>query len=111
MSVLDPGWRPGQAGGDTTESKLMAFTAFSGECEGLDVDAAAELRRAGYEVFRLPDEYRGRLAHPLDDFIEAHIECADDPRDGSRPGGEAAWLPQRRSGLYQRRKRSQQPGA
>jgi hypothetical protein len=79
MGILDPGARPGQAGGDAAKSKLMAFTAFSGECEGLDVDAAAaELRRAGYEVFRLPDEYRGRLAHPLDDFIEAHIECADD---------------------------------
>jgi hypothetical protein len=78
MSILDPGVRPGQAGGD--KLKLTANIVFSGESEGLDVDAAAaELRQAGYEVLRLPDEYRGRLSHPLDDFIEAHIECADDP--------------------------------
>lgn len=49
----------------------------------LDVDAAAaELRRAGYEVFRMPEKYGGLLAHPLDDFIEAHthIEGADNDK-------------------------------
>lgn len=45
----------------------------------LDVDAAAaELRQAGYEVFRLPEKYDGRLSHPLDDFIEARTEGPDD---------------------------------
>ena len=50
-----------------------------GDCE-LDVDRAAdELRQAGYEVTRLPDRLGARLAHPLDDFIEAYIEGPDDP--------------------------------
>ena len=63
-------------------TRLMLRVCFAGgfgdpEYEGdhpLDVDAAAELRRAGYEVFRMPDKYGGLLAHPLDDFIEAHID-------------------------------------
>ena len=38
--------------------RLMALVAFGGECEDLDVDAAAkELRAARYKVFRLPDEH------------------------------------------------------
>jgi hypothetical protein len=50
MSILDPGVRPGQVGGDTAKLKLTANIVFSGECEGLDVDAAAaELRQAGYD--------------------------------------------------------------
>jgi hypothetical protein len=71
-------------------TRLMASVAFAGDfgdpeythdaqrdCT-LDVDAAAaELRQAGYEVFRLPDKYGGHLAHPLDDFLEAHIEGVD----------------------------------
>jgi hypothetical protein len=70
---------------------LMAKVAFSGEFGDpewttadwpeveLDVDAAAdELRKAGYEVYRLPDKYGGRLAHPLDDFLELRIEGVDD---------------------------------
>jgi hypothetical protein len=80
MIILDPNPRPGQAGGDAAKPKLMALIAFGGVCENLDVDAAAaKLRQAGYEVFRLPDKYRERLFHPLDDFIEAHIEGPDDP--------------------------------
>src|SRR5262249_1354751 len=74
-------------------TKLVAIVAFAGDfgdpeytndaernCE-LDVDRAAfELRQAGYEVTRLPDRLGGRLAHPLDDFIEAYIEGPDDPK-------------------------------
>ena len=74
-------------------TKLMATVAFAGDfgdpeytndaertCE-LDVDRAAdELRQAGYEVTQLPDRLGGHLAHPLDDFIEAHIEGPDDPK-------------------------------
>ena len=41
--------------------------------------AAAELRQAGYEVFLLSDKHTTRLAHPLDDFIEAIIPGPDDP--------------------------------
>src|SRR5262245_58429974 len=72
-------------------TKLVASVAFTGDfgdpeytndaernCE-LDVDRAAdELRQAGYEVTRLPDRFGALLAHPLDDFIEAYIEGADD---------------------------------
>ena len=74
-------------------TKLMASVAFSGESgdpnstgdaalEGvLDPDLAAdELRQAGYEVSLLPDKYGGRLAHPLDDFIEAAILGKNDPK-------------------------------
>ena len=47
----------------------------------LDPDlAAAELRQAGYEVYLLPDKYHPRLAHPLDDFIEAVIVGPNDPK-------------------------------
>ena len=35
--------------------------------------AAAELRRAAYDVYLMPEKYGPRLAHPLDDFIEAVI--------------------------------------
>ena len=71
--------------------KLMATVAFGGDFGDpkfthdpendiqLDVDAAAtELQQAGYEVFRMPEKYRGRLAHPRDDFIEAVIAGPDD---------------------------------
>jgi hypothetical protein len=67
-------------------TKLMASVAFGGASGEpnftdeanleavLDPDLAAdELRQAGYEVSLLPDKYGGRLAHPLDDFIEAAI--------------------------------------
>jgi hypothetical protein len=74
-------------------TKLMASVAFGGGLGDpgstndierdfeLDPDlAAAELRQAGYEVFLLPDKYSGRLAHPLDDFIEAVIPGPNDPK-------------------------------
>ncbi len=65
-------------------TKLMASVAFGGGSgdpdftndveRDFDLDpdlAAADLREAGYEVYLLPDKYHPRLAHPLDDFIEA----------------------------------------
>jgi hypothetical protein len=59
-------------------TKLMAWVVFSGDDDELDVDRAAdELQRAGYNVLRMPDGYGGRLAHPLDDFIEAYTEGPD----------------------------------
>jgi hypothetical protein len=74
-------------------TRLMVSVAFGGglgdpdfagdsELETmLDPDFAAdELRQAGYEVFRLPEKYGGRLAHPLDDFIEAAILGQNDPK-------------------------------
>jgi hypothetical protein len=74
-------------------TKLMASVAFGGGLGdpeftndferdfNLDPElAAAELRQAGYEVFLMPEKYSGRLAHPLDDFIEAVIDGPDDPK-------------------------------
>jgi hypothetical protein len=59
-------------------NKLLARIAFSGEPKGRDIAAAAELRQAGYQVFRIPDKYRNRLAHPLDNGLEAVIDGADE---------------------------------
>jgi hypothetical protein len=57
------------------------FTNDSERSFDLDPDlAAAELRQVGYEVYSLPNNYRARLAHPLDDFIEAVIVGPDDPK-------------------------------
>jgi hypothetical protein len=74
-------------------TKLMVSVAFGGDLGDpeftydverdfcLDPDlAAAELRQAGYEVFLLPDKYAGRLAHPLDDFIEAVAVGTSEPK-------------------------------
>jgi hypothetical protein len=41
--------------------------------------AQAELQAAGYEVLRLPERYRSRLFHPLDDFIE--VQWTGEPED------------------------------
>lgn len=92
-------WNAGAGRKERRMTRLMLRVAFGGEfgdpeyeltkAKGeeweqiLDVDAAAaELRRAGYEVFRMPEKYGGLLAHPLDDFIEAHthIEGADNDK-------------------------------
>jgi hypothetical protein len=74
-------------------TKLSASVAFSGEFgdpeyttdpeREIELDperAAAELREAGYDVFLMPEKHSHRLAHPLDDFIEAVIEGPDDPK-------------------------------
>ena len=74
-------------------TNLMASVAFGGGLgdpdftndieRDFDLDpdlAAAELRQAGYEVYLLPDKYHPRLAHPLDDFIEAVIVGPNDPK-------------------------------
>jgi len=54
--------------------KIMATIVFSGDLNP-DPDAAAvALRKAGYEVRRMPEKFRPTLAHPRDDFIEALIE-------------------------------------
>ncbi len=55
----------------------MAYIAFSGDCEPDPDSAAEELRRAGYEVFRMPDKHP-ILVHPLDDHIECLIDGSDD---------------------------------
>jgi hypothetical protein len=90
---------------------MMALIAFGGTfgdpgfsndsgCE-LDVDGAADaLQRAGYEAFRLPDKYQGRLFHPLDDFIEVHFEAdADDPKIINSIDKEINAIVDRRGGI------------
>jgi hypothetical protein len=57
--------------------KLIARGVFSGELNPDPESAAADLRRAGYEVFMMPDQ-RPLLCHPLDDFIEATIDGPTD---------------------------------
>jgi hypothetical protein len=58
---------------------IFVYIAFSDECRPDPDAAAAELSRAGYQVFRLPDEHP-IPAEPLDDHIECLIEGADDPK-------------------------------
>jgi hypothetical protein len=65
----------------TQQTKFSALVAFGGDCDNVDPDQAAdELRRAGYEVRRLPDKYRRLLDHPRDDFLEVIFPCVDDPK-------------------------------
>jgi hypothetical protein len=61
------------------KQKLMAYIAFGGGCKPDPDSAADELRRAGYEVFRMPDQHP-ILADPLDDHIECVIEGPDEPK-------------------------------
>ena len=74
-------------------TKLMASVVFGGgfgdpeytndperEIELDPERAAAELRQAGYDVYLMPEKYSPRLAHPLDDFIEAVIVGPNDPK-------------------------------
>jgi hypothetical protein len=60
-------------------TKLMAYVAFGGGREPDPDSPAEELRRAGYDVFRMPDRHP-ILAHPLDDHIECLIEGSDDSK-------------------------------
>jgi hypothetical protein len=68
--------------------QVIALVVFSGDMPEVDADRAAfELERAGYRVTRLPDKMVARLAHPLDDYLEAVIEVdgpADDDARGPR---------------------------
>jgi hypothetical protein len=62
--------------------ELKANVVFSGDAaDPPDVDGAADkLRKAGFDVYRLPDKFRRHLAHPLDDFLELRIEGLDDDK-------------------------------
>jgi hypothetical protein len=65
---------------------FVATVAFSGDAPEVNVDSAvAELRRAGYQITRLPDELRACLVIPGDDFIEAVFDGPDDD-DGDGGG-------------------------
>jgi hypothetical protein len=54
--------------------RIMGSIAFGGYLDP-DPDGAAEaLRRAGFEVTMMPEEFRPHLAHPKDYFMEAAID-------------------------------------
>lgn len=58
--------------------KLLIDVAFGGECERRDPDrAAVELKRAGFKVVRVPEEFRPRLEDPLDDHSEVMISVSE----------------------------------
>jgi hypothetical protein len=68
----------------------MGTVIFSGDLDECDVEgAAAELRRRGFEVLHMPEKFRRRLLHPLDDFLEVSI-TADLP-GGSDDLGADDW--------------------
>ena len=57
----------------------MTRIAFNGCKPVLDIEqAAADLRRVGYEVHRMPEEYRKRLDITPDDHVEAVIAGRDE---------------------------------
>jgi hypothetical protein len=62
--------------------KIGGYVAFALEdAPEFDPDGCeVELRRVGFEVTRLPDRYRSRLAIPTDDFLLVMTECSDDDR-------------------------------
>jgi hypothetical protein len=62
----------------TLRATILAHVAFSGDLDP-DVDAATKtLEQAGYQVFRVPKEYRARFDDERDDFIEARITRTED---------------------------------
>jgi hypothetical protein len=63
--------------------KIMATIVFTGDLDPDPDGAAAALRRAGYQVRRMPEKFRPTLAHPRDDFIEALIDI-DIDSDGDK---------------------------
>jgi hypothetical protein len=61
--------------------KIGGYVAFALECREFDPDGCEdELRRAGFEVIRLPDSYRPRLEIKTDDFLLVMTEGSDDSR-------------------------------
>jgi hypothetical protein len=57
--------------------KIGGYVAFAGDLDDFDPDAAAvALRRAGFDVMRMPATFRSRMEIPQDDFI---LVCTDGP--------------------------------
>jgi len=65
----------------------MGYIAFSGDLDPEVDAAAAELRRSGFKVKRMPKRCRVLLAHPKDDFLEATMVFRDDDENAV----ECAW--------------------
>ena len=63
------------------ETRFVATIIFSGDLDP-DREAAAEaLRKAGYQVTKMPEEFRPQLAHQRDDFLEVVKSIVCDPED------------------------------
>ena len=61
------------------KQRIMGEVVFSSSLDSDPIAAAAALRKAGYEVTTLPEEFRSRLEEPGNDFIEVSIDgYADD---------------------------------
>jgi hypothetical protein len=61
------------------ETRLMAIIIFSGDLDPNPEAAAEALRKAGYQVIKMPEEFRPLLAHPRDDFFEVMKPVVCDP--------------------------------
>jgi hypothetical protein len=63
------------------KTRLTAIVIFTGDLDP-DPEAAAEaLRKAGYEVAKMPEKFRPLLAHPRDDFFEVTKPVVCDLKD------------------------------
>jgi hypothetical protein len=62
--------RPQKAGAE----KIIGMVIFSGDLNPDPGSAAAALRQHGFEVQRMPEKFRPRLAHPKDYFFEVTID-------------------------------------
>jgi len=55
--------------------KIGGYAAFAGDLDDFDPDGAAvALRRAGFEVMRMPATFRSRMEIPEDDFILVYTD-------------------------------------
>ena len=62
------------------KARIMGTIAFSGDLDPDPDSAAVALRKAGFEVTMMPEEFKSRLAHPDDYFMEASIDGTDDDK-------------------------------
>ena len=67
--------------------KFTATIIFSGELDPNPKGVAGVLRKAGYEVFEMPEQYRPKLAHPGDYFLEVTKLVACDPKESMDAAG------------------------
>jgi hypothetical protein len=56
--------------------RIGGYVAFGCDCDDFDPDGAAiALRRAGFDVMRMPERFRSRMEIPQDDFILVSTEA------------------------------------
>jgi hypothetical protein len=57
--------------------RIGGYVAFAGDLDDFDPDGAAiALRKAGFDVMRMPATFRSRMEIPADDFL---LVCTDGP--------------------------------